>query len=254
MVSSLISFFSIIIATSNSEATISECLQSIKKQTYQNFEIIVIDNCSRDRTIKIIKEFNFKKIKIIIEKDNGIYDAVNKGIKNANGKIISILHSDDFYYNNKVLHKLNTLFSKYRTEIIYGNLIYVNRDNINKEIRVWKPGIFKKRKFYKGWNPPHPSFFVTRDSYLKEGLYKKSIGNAADIELMFRYLVSKKISHKYVNTFFVKMRYGGKSNSSLISILKQNIQILKILKINGNIFKIIYFFVFKIFNRLRQFI
>ena len=247
-------FFSIVIATFNSESTIRECLQSINKQTYKNFEIIIIDNCSKDKTIEIIKRFNFKKIKIIIEKDKGIYDAVNKGIIKSEGKIISILHSDDFYYNNNVLKKLHIFFNKYRTEIIYGNLVYVQRRNINTKVRIWKPGNLENNSFNTGWNPPHPSFFVKRNTYKKHGLYKINIGNAADIELMYRYLVKKKVSQKYVNTFFVKMRYGGKSNKNLAAILKQNIQILKILKINKNIIKITYFIILKIFNRFKQFL
>ena len=247
-------FFSIVIATFNSESTIRECLQSIKKQKFQNYEIVVIDNCSNDKTIEVIKKFNFKNIKIIIEKDKGIYDAVNKGIKNSNGKIISILHSDDFYYNSNVLQKLYFFFNKYQTEIIYGNLAYVEKKKINNKIRIWKPGNLKVNNFYTGWNPPHPSFFVKRKTYKKHGLYKINIGNAADIELMYKYLIKKKISQKYVNIFFVKMRYGGKSNKDLVTIFKQNVQILKILKIDKNIFKIIYFIIFKIFNRFQQFL
>ena len=247
-------FCSIIIATHNSDSTIKECLSSIKQQVFQDFEIIVIDNHSRDKTISIIKSFNFKNIKIVIEKDNGIYDAINKGIKKSKGKIISILHSDDIYYDNKVLYKLNRFFNKFHTEIIYGNLIYVKRENINKKIRVWVPGSCEENSFFAGWNPPHPSFFVTRKTYIKKGLYKTNIGNAADIELMYRYLIKEKITKKYVNSFFIKMRYGGKSNKNLISILNQNIQILKILKINKDIFKIIYFLISKIFNRIIQFL
>ena len=247
-------FFSIVIATFNSESTIRECLQSINKQSYTNFEIIIIDNCSKDKTVEIIKKFKFKKIKIIVEKDNGIYDAINKGIRKSKGNIISILHSDDFYYNSNVLKKLYTLFNKYRTEIIYGNLVYVQRKNINNNVRIWKPGNLESNNFNAGWNPPHPSFFVKRNTYEKQGLYKTNIGNAADIELMYRYLIKKKVSQKYVNTFFVKMRYGGKSNKNLTTILKQNVQILKILKINKNIIKITYFIILKIFNRFQQFL
>ena len=247
-------FCSIIIATYNSASTIKECLWSIKKQTFQNFEIIIVDNQSRDKTINIIKSFNFKNIKIIIEQDSGIYDAINKGIKKSKGKVISILHSDDVYFDNKVLYRLNKFFIKFNTEIIYGNLIYVKKDNINKKIRVWKPGTCEKNSFFAGWNPPHPSFFVKRNTYVKNGLYKINIGNAADIELMYRYLIKKKITKTYVDSFFIKMRYGGKSNKNLTSILGQNIQILKILKIEKNIVKIVYFLILKIFNRSMQFL
>ena len=247
-------FCSTIIATYNSASTIKECLWSIKKQIFQNFEIIIIDNQSIDKTIKIIKSFNFKNIKIIIEKDKGIYDAINKGIKKSNGKVISILHSDDIYFDNRVLYRLNKFFIKFDTEIIYGNLIYVKKENINKKVRVWKPGKCNKNSFFTGWNPPHPSFFVKRNTYIAKGLYKINIGNAADIELMYRYLIKKKITKTYVDSFFIKMRYGGKSNKNLTSILNQNIQILKFLKINKNIVKIIYFLILKTLNRSMQFL
>ena len=107
-------FFSIIIATYNSEKTIKDCLNSIKKQSFKNYELVVIDNLSSDKTIKIVRNFKFNKVKIIIEKDNGIYDALNKGIKNSSGKVISILHSDDLYYNQNVL---KTVYEKYSKKI-----------------------------------------------------------------------------------------------------------------------------------------
>ena len=247
-------FFSIVIATFNSEATISECLNSIKEQTYQNFEIIIIDNCSKDKTIEIIKNFNFKNIKIIIEKDNGIYDAINKGIINAIGEFVCILHSNDLYFDNTVLSNIQNVFNENNVQIIYGNLIYVKKKDITLTVRKWKSKNYKTGLFYSGWNPPHPTFIVKRSTYLENELYNNNLGNSADIELMFRFLEIKKYTSFYLNKVFVKMRYGGASNKNLISIINQNLVIINFLKINKNFFKLIFFLVNKLFIRLNQFL
>jgi len=96
-------FFSIIIPTYNSSATISVALNSIIKQSYQNFEVIIVDGLSNDNTISIISQFQDDRIKIFSEKDKGVYDAMNKGINYANGKWIYFMGSDDYFYDNTIL-------------------------------------------------------------------------------------------------------------------------------------------------------
>ena len=246
-------FFSIVIATFNSEKTIKECLKSVKTQSFENYEIVIIDNNSTDRSLKIIKKLNFKKIKIISETDTGIYDALNKGIKKSSGEVISILHSDDLYSNQNVLKNVYNKFSK-NIDIVYGNLIYVQRNNINIPVRKWIGKLSNKNNFYKGWHPPHPTFFAKRTLYKKYGYYNNNIGNPADVELMFRFLIKHKISSRHLNRILIKMRYGGVSNKKLISILKQNLKILQILKIDKKPIKIFIFFVNKIKSRVNQFI
>ena len=254
MESNLNLFFSIIIATSNSESTITECLKSIKEQTYQNFEIIIIDNCSKEKTIEVIKKFNFKNIKIIIEEDRGIYDAINKGVINSTGDFVSILHSNDLYFNSEVLSSIANVLNKVNIDIIYGDLIYVKKNDINLTIRNWKSKNFRAGLFYAGWNPPHPTFIVKRNTYLENKLYDNNLGNSADIESMFRFLETKKYKSFYLNKKLIKMRYGGASNKNLISIINQNIVIINFLKINKNLPKLIYFLVNKFINRLKQFL
>ena len=139
---------SIIIPTFNSEKTIRDNLVSIKQQSYLNYEIIIIDNNSIDKTLDIITEHNFTNIKIIKEKDRGIYDAINKGIKNSRGNIISVLHSDDYYFNNQVLSVIAGKFlDNSELNIVYGDLIYVSKDNTNLVLRYWKAGLFKDNSF-----------------------------------------------------------------------------------------------------------
>ena len=246
---------SIIIPTFNSSQTIQNNLDSIKKQTYLNYEIVVIDNNSTDDTITLIKKNNFKNIKTIIEKDSGIYDAVNKGILNSTGDLVSILHSDDIYNHNDVLKNVvNAFDQKKNVEIVYGDLVYVKNDDINSVLRYWKPGKFKNDLFLKGWHPPHPSFFAKKRLFNSYGLYNSKIGNSADVELMHRFMQIFKINFYYLNETLVKMRYGGKSNSNIMSILRQNLEIIKFLNIQNSLYKIIIFFSYKFIDRLKQFI
>lgn len=240
---------SIITPTYNSQKTIEDNIASVIQQKYQNWEQIIIDNCSNDKTLEKIKNFNNSKIRIFSENDEGIYDAINKGIKKSTGDVISILHSDDFYFNEFSLKLLVQNFKQSDYKIIFGDIIYLKK---NKIFRYWKSSNFKKGNFMKGWSPPHPSFFVKKEIYNKFGYYSGKLGNSADIELMYRLLEKKKIKSKYVNKIFVSMRYGGASNKSIWSIINQNMINLKILEIKKNPIKIIFFIIHKFFNRLSQ--
>ena len=244
---------SIIIATNNSENTISDTLDSIKKQILKNYEIIVIDKKSTDNTIKIIKNKKFKS-RIYIGTDKGIYDAINKGILKSKGSIISILHSDDYYYDKYTLLHVIKAFQKYNVDIVYGNLLYVKKNNKDFIIRRWKSSIFKNNLFSKGWSPPHPTFFCKKKNYRLGGLYNQNLGNSADIELMHRFLQKKQFKSYFVNKVLVVMRYGGISNNSIKNILQQNLSTLKFLKIINNPILILTFFISKIYLRINQII
>tara|TARA_B110000971_G_C20006898_1_gene499600 strand:- start:1280 stop:2035 length:756 start_codon:yes stop_codon:yes gene_type:complete len=243
----------IITPTFNSAKTILANLASVKNQKYKNLEHIIIDNNSDDETLDLIKKNNNKRIKVISENDNGIYDAINKGIKLAKGEIISILHSDDKYYNNQTLLNVIKAFEDRNIDVIYGDLLYVGKNNFNKIIRYWKSNDFYKGMFLKGWSPPHPSFFTKKKIHDRFGVYSTKIGNPADIELMYRFLELKKVNSKYINKILIKMRYGGQSNKNLFDIFKQNMQILNFLNLK-NPLKIIKFVYFKFLNRTLQFI
>tara|TARA_E500000178_G_scaffold121145_1_gene121166 strand:+ start:2575 stop:3330 length:756 start_codon:yes stop_codon:yes gene_type:complete len=242
----------IITPTFNSAQTIKLNIQSIQNQSYINWEHLIIDNHSVDNTLEIInKNFDLRR-KVLSEKDDGIYDAINKGINIAKGEIISILHSDDMFFDNNTLKEVINKFNTCKTDIVYGNLIYVRKNDITKILRYWKSCEFKSGLFNKGWSPPHPSFFVKKKIYKKLGIYKNEIGNPADIELMHRMLEKHKIANKYLNKILVKMRYGGKSNNNFIEIFRQNLQIIKFLKLKG-FFEIYTYIYFKIINRMSQF-
>ena len=242
----------IVTPTYNSAKTLTTNIQSIQNQSYTNWQHLIIDNVSVDKTIEIINSNYDSRRKIISEKDNGIYDALNKGISLADGEIISILHSDDIFFDNNTLMEVINKFENYNTDIVYGDLIYVKKNNLNKTLRYWKSNKYEFGLFDKGWSPPHPAFFIKKEIHDKLGLYKNNIGNSADIELMYRMLEKHKISNQYLNKILVKMRYGGKSNNSLFQIFRQNLQILKFLNLK-NPFQICLFIYLKIKNRISQF-
>ena len=243
----------IITVVYNNQENIEETILSVINQSYDNIEYLIIDGGSSDNTVDIIKKYNNSIDYWISEKDNGIYDAINKGIKLAEGEIISILHSDDIYYDNQTLLRVVEIFEEKKIDIVYGDLLYVSKNNLNKIIRYWRSNQFRQNLFEKGWSPPHPSFFVKKRIHNKFGYYNTKIGNSADIELMYKFLELKKVNSMHISKVLIKMRYGGKSNNNIIEIIKQNIQILKFLNLKSPI-KIIKFIYFKIIDRVLQFI
>lgn len=223
---------SIITASYNSERTIKDTLTSVAMQDYFPIEHIIIDGRSADRTIDIVKNFSHIK-KIISEKDNGIYDAMNKGIKECSGDIIGILNSDDFYPNPNVISSVVEKMQAENTSALYGDLIYVSQNNIKKRLRTWIAGEFKASKFLYGWMPPHPTFFVRREMYDRWGLFNTSLRSAADYELMLRFLYKHQISVSYLHQIIVKMRAGGVSNSSIANRIRANKEDSEAWRLNG---------------------
>lgn len=205
---------SIITVTYNSARTVADTLASVNSQGYRSVEHIIIDGASRDDTLEITKKFPHVA-RVISEKDNGIYDAMNKGIGLATGEVVGILNSDDIYTDGEVIQKVMSAFEDPTVDAVYGDLQYVSKDDLDKVVRTWYSGRFSKRKFYYGWMPPHPTFFVRRAVYEKVGLFNCALRSAADYEMMLRVLV--KYNHRvcYVPQVLVKMRTGGMSNASL---------------------------------------
>jgi glycosyltransferase involved in cell wall biosynthesis len=222
---------SIVTATYNSSITVRDTLNSIAKQQYTDIEHIIVDGLSKDNTLAIVGEFPHVA-KMISEKDNGIYDAMNKGVQMATGDVIGILNSDDFYTGSTVLSKVAAAFEDPTVEAVYGDLQYVKQDNIQLITRTWKAGAFHRNNLYYGWMPPHPTFFVRRSVYEKGGLFNTSLRSAADYELMLRFLLKHNIKACYIPEVLVKMRAGGMSNASLKNRIKANREDTMAWKIN----------------------
>jgi len=244
---------SIITVCYNSNDTIESTIQSVVSQNYNNIEYIIVDGLSTDDTLKIVEQYKSKISKVISEKDNGIYDALNKGITAASGDIIAILHADDFYANENVISKVVNEFIQNNVDAVYGDLQYVDKQDTKKIKRNWISGVYQKQNFLKGWMPPHPSFFVKKECYDKFGLFNTTLKSAADYELMLRFLYKHNCSVVYIPYVLVKMRVGGKSNASLINRIKANREDKMAWKING-LSPGIFTFIRKPLSKLGQFL
>lgn len=225
--------FSIITVVFNNETTIADTVKSVATQTYPNVEYLVIDGQSTDGTLARLKECGSTVTQLISEPDQGIYDAMNKGIALASGDIIGFINADDFYASPDVLAKVAALFDDSDIDACYGDLCYVKKDDTSDVVRYWQSSDFRPSAFEMGWCPPHPTFFVRREIYERFGGFDMSYRIAADVELMMRFLEVHQVRTKYLPEVLVKMRMGGTTNRSLSNIVKQNKEILRALRQHG---------------------
>ncbi len=244
---------SIITACYNSEKTLEHCINSVISQNYKNIEYILIDGGSNDQTLQIIKNYKNFFSRIIIEEDNGVYDAMNKGIEFSSGDIIGFLNSDDFFENENVVQSIARFIDENNLDGCYGDVFYVDKFDPNTIRRRWKSSQFSEGYFSFGWAPPHPTFYVKKQFYSKFGGFNLKYKIAADFELMLRFLEINKLKIKYLNKNLVHMRLGGISNKNYINVIKQNIEIIKILYHYKLPINPILFFIKKIKNRMKQF-
>ncbi|KAF5079320.1 putative glycosyltransferase [anaerobic digester metagenome] len=218
---------SIITATFNSSTSIKDTLESVNAQTYPNIEHIIVDGGSFDNTLDIVKDYGNKIATIISEPDKGIYDAMNKGIMAATGDIIGILNSDDFFTSTDVISTIVKKFEESSIDALYGDVHFVNPDNLKKTVRYYSSAIFRPSLFRFGFMPAHPSFYMKKSCYEKFGLYSLDYKIASDYDLLIRYLYLHKIKYKYIKKDFVTMRTGGISTENVNSRIILNKEIIK---------------------------
>jgi glycosyltransferase len=216
--------FSIITVAYNSSDTIQETLESVLSQTYCEIEYIVVDGQSQDHTVDIIKEYESRfnnRMQWISEPDQGIYDALNKGIRLATGDVIGFLHSDDVFSSANVLSMVQHAFEAANVDIVYGDLVYVKRLKPTKIIRYWESKPFKSSLIQRGWMPPHPTVFMRREVYQESGLYDPLLRISSDYDFLLRVLRNDRLQMVYLPQIIVKMRGGGTSNRTLKNILQK---------------------------------
>jgi len=222
--------FSIITASFNSQEHIADTIESVKMQQGVEFEHLIIDGCSSDKTSSVAKEYMHPSLKFYSEPDDGVYDAMNKGAIVSSGEIITFLNSDDYYAVNTALKQVSKVFEDSTVDICYANLDYVSKSNEKRIIRKWRSRSFEPGLFSKGWSPAHPTFFIRRSALDIVGLFDLSYPIGNDVEWMMRALEVKRLKSVFIPNVLVKMRVGGISNSSLGAVLSQNITIIKALK------------------------
>lgn len=244
---------SIVTVTYNSEKTIKDTLDSVLRQNYEDYELLIVDGASTDKTIEIVKEYEplFKgKLRWISEPDNGLYDAMNKGIYYAKGEIVGLLNSDDFYTSDDILSNVASRFDKKpNIDAVYGDVHYVKKDDTKVLVRYYSSRLFSRGWMRYGFMPAHPSFYCKKSAYEKFKMdhttakgfartadcayYDTSYIIAADFEALLRMIYLGHLKISYIHKDFVTMRTGGTSSSGALSHVQINSDHLRALKKNG---------------------
>lgn len=221
---------SIITICYNRAQTIQKCIESVLQQNHSNIEYIVIDGNSKDGTQQIIGSFGNQVTHFVSEPDQGMYDAINKGLAIATGDVIGLLHSDDTFYDEKVVSKIVKAFENNpQIDGLYGNGIYTTNDNEQRLVRNRIGGNFHINRIKTGWLPLHPTVYLKKEVFEKYGGYNLNFKIASDTEFLLRYLYKYRIRMHYLNEYIVKMRMGGLSTtaSHAIKVLQEDYRIYK---------------------------
>lgn len=227
---------SIITVTYNSAATLRDTMESVLAQTYTDIEYVVVDGLSKDNTMDIVREYEPRfqgRMKYISEKDHGLYEAMNKGIRMATGEVVGIINSDDFYHRNDIIQLVADAMAAPEVQAVYGDVRFVNPDNLDKTVRYYSSKIFRPSLFRLGFMPAHPTFFTYRKYFEQYGYYRLDYKIAADYELLVRFLHKYGVKARYLNTDFMKMRTGGVSTASVKSNILLNKEIVRACRSNG---------------------
>lgn len=245
---------SIITACYNSASTIRDTLRTIQMQTHPDIEHIIIDGGSTDGTLEILEQNKQHIAYLTSEPDNGLYDAMNKGISKATGDVIGLLNSDDLFADNNALSHVARALEDDAMDACFGDLVYVNQDNINQVARYWKSCAYTPDLFAKGWVPAHPTFYVRKRVHDQHGmLFNLDYKLAADYDVLLRLLFTHNIKTSYIPEVLVKMRLGGATNKSLKNVINQNKEILMALNKHQYPYSPITLFGHKLLDRCQQY-
>lgn len=248
---------SLITVTYNSAKTLPDTIQSVLSQSYSNIEYIIIDGASQDNTIDIVKEYEplFNgQMHWISEKDDGLYDAINKGIAMATGDVVGILNSDDFFTSPTVIEEIANNFSE-EIDAVYGDVHFVNSTDLARPIRYYSSKIFRSSLMKLGFMPAHPTFYCRKSCYDKYGLYKTDFKIAADFDLLLRFIYVHHISLKYLPLDMVTMRVGGASTNGLkshVCIMKEHLRSFKENGLKSNFFLLSLRYFYKLSEYIRK--
>lgn len=210
----------VVTATFNSAQTLTDTLKSLRSQSYVNFEHVVVDGLSTDNTLDVVRDSGVQGAVVDSQRDQGIYDALNRGVGLATGDVVGFLHSDDLFPDSDVLARIACAFSDPTIEMCFGDLAYVGQEDAFRVVRRWKSGEFRSSRLKFGWMPPHPTFYVRR-ALLRNYLFNLEYRISGDYDLMLRLLTREAARAVYIPHELVHMRLGGASNQSLANILRK---------------------------------
>ncbi len=224
---------SVVTVCYNSAATIADTLRSVSTQRYPDIEHIVVDGASTDDTLRIVERHGERVARLVSERDSGIFDAMNKGIRLATGDLIGFLQSDDMFAGDSVVADIAAAAAADESDLVYGDLDYVDRTDTTRIIRRWRSGRFSHRRLRFGWSPPHPTLYARARLFGRIGQFDSRLRIAADYDFLLRCLSTAGIRAQYIPKVLVKMRVGGISNRSLRDIMLKSSEDLLALRRNN---------------------
>lgn len=244
---------SIVTVCYNAAETIADTLRSVRQQTYHNIEHIVVDGGSVDNTLAVVAAEGSHVVRLVSERDRGIYDAMNKGLALATGEVVGFLNSDDVLAHADVVKKIAQTMTDPTIDACYGDLVYVAQDDTNRVVRYWKSQTYRRGLFDRGWVPAHPTFYARRVLYQSYGNFDLGMQLAADFDILLRFFEGHRITSAYIPEVLVRMRLGGATNVSFRNVLRQNMEIAKAFRKYG-LSVGLKPFVFRLMSRLSQFV
>jgi len=243
---------SVITVCYNAEQTIAHSLRSVAEQGFGQLEHVVIDGGSTDGTVDLVKRHGARVSTLISERDGGIYDAMNRGLRSARGEFALFLNADDQYADRNCVADLAHALADSGAESAFGDIAYVRDDAGLTPVRHWKSGPYLRGAFARGWAPPHPTFLARRDRLLELGGFDLRYRLASDFDLMMRALDGAGMTAAYVPRELVLMRLGGATNASVGNVLRQNLEIIDSLRRAGHPFAGPAMIARKVISRIRQ--
>ncbi len=224
---------SIITATYNRAGTLKDTLESVLQQDYPNIEHIIVDGASDDDTMEVISAYKRFGLVVHSSPDDGVFDALNKGLAMATGDIVGFLHSDDFFASKHIVSKIVEVMDKEGVDSVFGDVLFVDAKDVRKRKRYYSSKNFTLDKFRDTDMPAHPSFFTKLEFYKRYGNFNTKYTIAADLDLLIRFLHTHRRSYRYMNELMVVMRTGGLSNATLKQRWILNREAVAVCRANG---------------------
>jgi glycosyltransferase len=213
---------SVITVVRNAAATIGDALDSVAAQTHPDVEHLVIDGASTDGTVEIVRARGSRVATFVSEPDTGLYDAMNKGLQRATGDVVGYLNADDVFAHRDVLATIATTFEGAAADAVWGDLLYVRPDDLDRVVRWWRSEPYRPGLLARGWMPPHPTLYVRRERLVALGGFDTRWRWHADFDLVVRLFGDPGLRGVHVPDVFVRMRTGGHTNRSLGNVWRGN--------------------------------
>lgn len=223
---------SVVTAVYNRADTVGEAVESLRSQTWTDYEHVIQDGGSTDGTLDVLGRLADERTRLVSGRDSGIYDALNRGLARTTGEVVGLLHSDDLYAAPDILARVAAAFADPAVDAVYGDLVYVARNDPSRVIRTWRSRPFTPALLRRGWMPPHPTLFLRRRVLDRHGAFDTSFRIAADFDAVLRYFGQPGFRAVHIPEIFVRMRLGGESNRSLERILRKSREDYRALRTN----------------------